>query len=851
VPRSAAGAVGVLRRLLIVGAMVGTVTLVAVPPLRSPAGTANGSLVNVEPVADDASSSLPSQALYGWGSDDWGQLANGTSGEGTPTPVSVPGMVAQPGSSAFHSVAAGGSHSLGLTVDGQVYAWGADFSGQLGIGSLDEASTPQGVTVPGGPVVAVAAGSAYSLALTATGQVYAWGANLFGQLGNGTASNADSPVLVSMPTGVTVTAIAAGGDHSLALTSTGQVYAWGSNIYGQVGDGTTVSRDTPVPVAAPGGATITAIAAGTGHSLALTSTGQVYAWGFNASGQLGDGTTADRSTMVPVSLPTGTTITSIATGSSHSLGLTSTGAVLVWGSNAFGQLDSALVGNLPVDSPVPLQPLGLPPLTTFVAVAGGLNSSYALTSAGVPWVWGGNAYGQLGAGSPGLDGVLPLAMATLPPGTLASGPDASAAFLITRADQSLSFPALPAPTYGDPPVDVAPTSDSGLSVSITASGSCAGSVVHLYLVAAGLCSLTATQPGNLWYYPATAAASFEVTPAPLSVVPDDVTATVGAVPTTFDYQLSGFKNQDSSALVSGVASCTSPASDTSLEGTYPITCAVGTLSAANYSLVPGGPGRLTIVAAASGYAVVGADGSIWAMGPERAQSAPAPPSFGSMAGHRLNAPIVGAAFTPRHDGYWLVASDGGVFAFGAARFYGSMGGTQLNKPIVGLAATPDGGGYWMVAADGGIFAFGDAPFFGSTGNIVLNQPIVGMTATPDGGGYWMVAADGGIFAFGDAPFLGSTGGQSVEPDIVGMAAAPGGGGYWMTTRSGAVFSYGQATFEGSLRYIDLSTPVVGITPTYDGHGYWLASADGGVFAFGDAAYYGRVPASPSLIEGII
>ena len=844
-----------MKRLLIAGAIATAVTLVAVAPFRAPAGGApNGRPVASALVADD-SPGLPSDALYGWGSDDWGQLANGSSGQGTPTPVPTPGMVAAPGGSAFRSVAAGGAHSLGLTVDGQVYSWGANSSGQLGVGSVVDASTPQAVDIPGGPVVAVAAGSAYSLALTAAGQVYAWGANLFGQLGTGSRSNADSPVLVSMPGGVTVTAIAAGGDHSLALTASGQVYGWGANTYGQVGDGTTVSRDLPVPVPTPEGVTFTAIAAGTGHSLALSASGQVFAWGFNASGQLGDGTTVDSPTMVPVSLPAGTTITSIATGSSHSLALTSTGVVLAWGSNAFGQLDSALVGNLLVDSPIPLQPLGLPPLTTFVAIAGGLNSSYALTSAGVPWVWGGNAYGQLGVGSSGLDAVLPLAMSTLPPGTLDSGlfsgPDASAAFLVTRSDQSLSFPALPTPTYGDPPVDVAPTSDSGLSVSITASGSCAGSAVHVYLVAAGLCSLTASQPGNLWYYPATATASFEVTPASLSIVPDDATATVGAVPTAFAYHLSGFKNQDSSSVVSGAASCTSPASDGSLPGAYQISCTIGTLSAANYTFVAGGPGQLTLLAAASGYAVVGADGSIWAMGPERAPTAPAPPFFGSMAGHPLNAPIVGAAFTPRHDGYWLVASDGGVFSFGSARFYGSMGGTRLNRPIVGLAATPDGGGYWEVAADGGVFAFGDAPFYGSTGNIVLNQPIVGMTATPGGGGYWMVAADGGIFAFGDAPFLGSTGGQPIQPDVVGMAASPAGEGYWMTTRSGAVFSYGQATFEGSLRYIDLNAPVVGITPSYDGHGYWLASADGGVFAFGDAAYYGRAPAPPVLIDGII
>ncbi|MGC8463936.1 MAG: hypothetical protein ACP5P9_09760, partial [Acidimicrobiales bacterium] len=89
-------------------------------------------------------------------------------------------------------------------------------------------------------------------------------------------------------------------------------------------------------------------------------------------------------------------------------------------------------------------------------------------------------------------------------------------------------------------------------------------------------------------------------------------------------------------------------------------------------------------------------------------------------------------------------------------------------PIVGMAATPDGGGYWEVAADGGIFAFGDAQFYGSMGGHPLNQPIVGMAATPDGGGYWEVASDGGIFSFGDALFYGSMGGHPLNKPIVGM-----------------------------------------------------------------------------------
>ena len=97
-----------------------------------------------------------------------------------------------------------------------------------------------------------------------------------------------------------------------------------------------------------------------------------------------------------------------------------------------------------------------------------------------------------------------------------------------------------------------------------------------------------------------------------------------------------------------------------------------------------------------------------------------------------------------------------------------------------MAATPDGAGYWLVATDGGIFSYGDAQFYGSTGSIHLNQPIVGMASTPDGKGYWLVASDGGIFSYGDAKFFGSTGGTRLNAPIVGMARRPSAGaGYWL------------------------------------------------------------------------
>ena len=101
-----------------------------------------------------------------------------------------------------------------------------------------------------------------------------------------------------------------------------------------------------------------------------------------------------------------------------------------------------------------------------------------------------------------------------------------------------------------------------------------------------------------------------------------------------------------------------------------------------------------------------------------------------------------------------MASDGGIFAFGQD-FCGSTGGIALNKPVVGMAALAGQGGYWLVASDGGVFSYGNAQFYGSTGSLRLNAPVVGMAATPDGGGYWLVASDGGIFSYGDAQFYGS------------------------------------------------------------------------------------------------
>jgi hypothetical protein len=231
-----------------------------------------------------------------------------------------------------------------------------------------------------------------------------------------------------------------------------------------------------------------------------------------------------------------------------------------------------------------------------------------------------------------------------------------------------------------------------------------------------------------------------------------------------------------------------------------------------------------------GYWLAATDGGLFAYGDA--------PFYGSMGGQHLDKPVVGIAATPDRGGYWEVASDGGVFAFGDAQFHGSMGGKPLSQPVVAIATTPTGRGYWEVASDGGVFAFGDAQFHGSMGGKPLAKPIVGIAPTADGGGYWEVASDGGVFAFGDAQFHGSMGGKPLNEPIVGIAPTPGGQGYWEVASDGGVFAFGDAQFHGSMGGQHLNKPVVGVAATADGGGYWELASDGGIFDFGDAYFRG-------------
>jgi ribosomal protein L3 len=337
--------------------------------------------------APPASAATPGTGLA-WGNNLYGQLGNGTN---STTPVNVQ----LPAGTTITKIAAGFSHSLAVTSTGAVLAWGDNGAGELGNGTNTNSATPVNVQLPAGTTVtAIAAGYFHSLALTSTGAVLAWGTNMAGQLGNGTTTNTNTPVPVSTPANSGITAIAAGGGHSLALTSAGAVLAWGYNQSGHLGNGTTTSSNTPVPISAPANSGITAIAAGGGHSLALTSTGAVLAWGTNTAGELGNGTTTSSNTPVAVSAPANGGITAIAAGHLESLALTSAGAVLAWGYNQSGQLGNGT--NTDSNTPVAVN---APATGGITAIAAGDGHSLAVTSTGAVLAWGFNADGELGNGT--------------------------------------------------------------------------------------------------------------------------------------------------------------------------------------------------------------------------------------------------------------------------------------------------------------------------------------------------------------------------------------------------------------------------------------------------------------------
>jgi alpha-tubulin suppressor-like RCC1 family protein len=341
-------------------------------------------------VAVPGAAAAPTLAASAWGANQYGQLGNGTETSSTvPVEVLRLGEVAQ--------VASGERHSLARLSEGTLEAWGANEFGQLGVGttigpglclmsSFACSTTPVPVNKVSG-VTQIAAGANFSLALLSNGTVMAWGQNSSGQLGDGTTESRDEPVEVS---GLKeVSAIAAGTNHALAMMSTGKVEAWGANEFGQLGNGTTTASMHPVEVKGLTG--VVSIAAGANHSLARKSNGTVRAWGDNASGQLGNGTTTNspESTEVKGLVRTAT---AVAAGANHSAALLSNGTVKTWGANEFGQLGTGT-------TTASHEAVEVKNITAATAIAAGANHTLAVLSGGLVKAWGAGEAGQIGNGS--------------------------------------------------------------------------------------------------------------------------------------------------------------------------------------------------------------------------------------------------------------------------------------------------------------------------------------------------------------------------------------------------------------------------------------------------------------------
>ena len=283
-------------------------------------------------------------------------------------------------------VSAGETHTLALCSDGNVWAWGANNCGQLGNGNKKNSPTP--VQVVGlTNITDIIASTNNSFAINTGGEVRAWGYNKNGQLGDGSNLDRDTPAQVGGINGVKQ--IAAGTIHVLALKEDGNVLAWGTNSFGQFGNGTTTDTLT-TPVQVHNLTNITQVAAGYYHSLALKSNGEVLAFGNNPNGQLGDGTTKNSSTPVQVSGLSG--VKQIESGIYHSLALKTDGKIWSWGLNSYGQLGD---GTTSYQS----KPVQVNNLTNITQVAAGFRHSLALDKDGKVYAWGENRYGQLGDGT--------------------------------------------------------------------------------------------------------------------------------------------------------------------------------------------------------------------------------------------------------------------------------------------------------------------------------------------------------------------------------------------------------------------------------------------------------------------
>ena len=335
--------------------------------------------------------------LYAWGGNTYGQL-----GDGTTTTRLTPTRVGS--ASDWTYVAAGDEYSLAINSRGELYTWGHNLFNQLGDGTTTDRSTPTRIGLPGSQTgtasdwTRVVAGNHHSLATTSDDTLYGWGYNVIGELGADTGPMATPTAGIWDP--AVWTRLAVGNSHNLGIDPQGALYTWGYNLYGRLGDGTTTTRLTPVRISLPGSQTgsdnWTEVAAGDSYSLAITTAGELYAWGRNDFGQVGDGTNTDRLAPVRIGLPGSQTGSASnwarVAADDHSLAINDRGELYAWGKNDFGQVGDETTTHRST-------PVRIGSASDWAEVAARETHSLALTTAGELYAWGSNGNGQLGDGT--------------------------------------------------------------------------------------------------------------------------------------------------------------------------------------------------------------------------------------------------------------------------------------------------------------------------------------------------------------------------------------------------------------------------------------------------------------------
>jgi len=382
-----------------------TVSVRITPP--NPGLTTLGATLYLTTESRDSDGRLTNEWISAWTSSDSAKVR--VSSEGLVTAVSygtatitagIHGITASTDvtvarlSGPFTVLSAGDEHTCGITTTGAAYCWGYDVFGQLGVGGLDQwPHTSPMASAAGLTLTSVSAGGTPTCGLTTSGGVYCWGSNENGELGDGSSTNSAAPVPVTG--GLSFVNVSAAEIFACGVTTGGAAYCWGDNRDGELGNGSTAGPDqcgapgnvqtTPCahsPAAVAGGLTFTSVSAGgylgSSHTCGVTASGAAYCWGANASGQLGNG--ARSGSAAPVAVAGGLTFSAVAAGWNHSCGLAVAGPVYCWGST---------------DTVPALVPGGL----TFKSVSAGLDYSCGVTAGGSAFCWGANGSGQLGNGS--------------------------------------------------------------------------------------------------------------------------------------------------------------------------------------------------------------------------------------------------------------------------------------------------------------------------------------------------------------------------------------------------------------------------------------------------------------------